>query len=244
MIQHELLLPGAVLDVSDPRWTPHHTPEHLESIRPKRHTPRRIDDERIYNRSQALTHPPIPVRILTCMCDNAINKHHNPDYGGLPGTMDISNTVNVQCIRESPTEYDDFIQSIRDLVQYTLVWERKHPDIPAKFKKNSDYHINARYFSEYTPTERAKPEAEDSARILIVPASFHHSLDHGPYHNMTSAEFTSDGVDPDTNENSSEKKPNLIPINHMHNSSPRLFAEASASGWQHHTVFVYVVERA
>ena len=177
------------------------------------------------------------------MCDNAINKHHNPDYGGLPGTMDISNTVNVQCIRESPTEYDDFIQSIRDLVQYTLVWERKHPDIPAKFKKNSDYHINARYFSEYTPTERAKPEAEDSARILIVPASFHHSLDHGPYHDMTSADFTNEAIDPEGDGSNPKKKPNLIPINHIHNSSPRLFAEASVSGWQHHTVFVYVKRR-
>jgi len=177
------------------------------------------------------------------MCDNAINKHHNPDYGGLPGTMDISNTVNVRCIPESPIHYEDFIQSIRDRVQYTLVWERKQRDIPDTFKIRSDYHINARYFSEYTPTEREKPKAEDSARILIVPASFHHSLDHGPYHNMTSAEFTSDGVDPETNENSPEKKPNPIPLNHIHNSSPKLFAEASASGWQHHTVFVYVKRR-
>jgi len=149
----------------------------------------------------------------------------------------------VQCIRESPTEYDDFIQSIRDLVQYTLVWERKQHDIAETLKNRSDYHINARYFSDYTRTARDNPSAEHRARILIVPASFHHSLDHGPYHNMTNAEFTSDGVDPETNENSSEEKPNPIPLNHIHNSSPRLFAKASASGWQHHTVFVYVKRR-
>ena len=177
------------------------------------------------------------------MCDNAINKHHNPDYGGLPGTMDISNTVNVQCIRESPTEYDDFIQSIRHLVQYTLVWERKQRDIPETFKNRSDYHINARYFSEYTPTKREKPETEDSARILIVPASFHHSLDHGPYHDMTSANSTNEDVDPEADGSNPEKKTNLIPLNHIHNCSPRLFAEASVSGWQHHTVFVYVKRR-
>ena len=60
---------------------------------------------------------------------------------------------------------------------------------------------------------------------------------------MTNAEFTSDEVDPVTDGHGTEQKTNLIPRNHIHNCSPRLFNEALASGWQNHTVFVYVKRR-